>query len=807
MIRKLMLLSAILVCLSAAVKAQYCGIDIARKQFLIEHPELAAKVAENERIMNEQIANFLKNKNTIRTSNAPTNLARIIPSQDSLGYDTFIIPVVVHIIHDYGQVPPYTVPNYFQFQEDLSDSVINVMIQNLNIYYNERNPDIVNVIAPFKQYVGKMRILFRLATLDPAGKPTRGITRRASYLTWGGDNNAKFDLWDPTSYLNIWTENIIGLGADIPGSVVAAYSQLPDVGAADPLIDGLITAAPYTASGGDAFIISHEVGHYLGLLHPFGNNNSGCASAGCGDDGVDDTPPTTGEFCVSCAVGLYDTMCATGYKKISSVDSIYYQFDSATHKLDTIITTVNRLVDYPDTANTQNIMTYSQCDPELMFTKGQVVRVQGVLQSSLAGRNHLSDTGNLRTTGATSPLPILPPVADFNINNHFVCMGSTSSETVTFTNFSWNDTIQSVQWTLPSYASTPSSTNKTSFTSSFSQPGWVTISLIANGKGTSGSDTLVRSDMLYVADTASINPNGYFEEFNPSVSGSDMAKYPFFNYFNNEFKWTINSNTGYYDNSCLQYVGFDNRTFPANSIGLPKGDWDDMFTPAFDLTSLSGGANTPTLNFMYASASLTPVPSDINDTLEIDYNTACSSTWTPLVYLTKGQLINNGASSIAFRPLWSGNWSLQSIPLVTATKNAISSHTMFRFRYRPGVNYGYYVHTASGYSTGNNFFMDRLNFSNFPQGLNTLMPDDKSVVVAPNPTNGDAFVMIANPNNVNATVEVTDIAGRVVYTTSQQTTGSLTRIAIPRSAINVAGMYLVHVVAGDQNTTAKLVSY
>lgn len=774
------------IALATTSRAQLCGTDIARRQFLIEHPELAVKLAENEQVMNQQIADFARNK--ISHINFG-NLAKTTGANDTLGIDTFVIPVVVHIIHNYGQIPPYTVPNFVQNQDDISDAQIAAMIANLNIYYNERNTDLPNVIPPFKQYIGDMRIFFRLATIDPAGHPTKGVTRRASYLTYGGDNNAKFDLWDPSSYLNIWTENIIGLGADIPNSVVAAYSQLPDVAAADPLIDGLISAAPYTASGSAAFIISHEVGHFLGLLHPFGNNNSGCASQGCGDDGVDDTPPTTGEFCVSCAVGLYDTMCATGYKKT---------YPSVLHP------GTDSVWDYPDTCNVQNIMTYSQCDPELMFTKGQVARVWGVLQSALANRSNLSSITNIASTGALAPVPNLPPVADFNINNHFVCAGSGS---VTFTNFTWNDSVESVLWTLPSYASQPTSTSQTTFTSTFSQPGWVNISLIANGKNGSGSDTLVNNTTLYVADTTAVDAQGYVEEFNPAMGNNDLNKYPMFNYFNNEFKWTINNNTGYYDNSCIQYTGFDNRTFPANSIGLPKGDWDDMYTPAFDLSSLTGSSNTPTLNFMYSAASLTPIPADINDTLEIDYNTNCNTVWTPLIYLTKGQLVNQGASSIAFRPLWQGAWNLMSIPLVTATKNAISNHTIFRFRYRPGVNYGYYVHTAAGYSTGNNFFMDRLNFSNFPEGLNTLMPNDRSVIVTPNPTNGDAFVLIASPENVNAIVEVTDMTGRTLYTTSQQTSGSLTRIAIPKAAINVAGMYLVHVTAGEQNATEKLVVY
>ncbi len=798
MIKKLILLSAILVSFSMAVKAQFCGTDAATRQFLLEHPELTNKLKANEAAMNAQIAAFMKDAQNDAKLN---KLAKITGAGDTIGKDTFIIPVVVHVIHDYSTVSG--------FQTDVPDNLVYTMIANLNLYYNERNPGLSGVIPTFRPYIGDMRIAFRLATKDPAGMPTKGVTHRVSYLTNGGDNYAKFDLWDPSSYLNIWTEKVIGLGADIPGSVVAAYSQLPDVGATDPFIDGLITAVPYVADGAEAFVVSHEVGHYLGLPHPFGNNNSGCASAGCGDDGVDDTPPTTGEFCVSCAVGLYDTMCATGYFKLYPVDSIAYvrvgNHDSA------YFTGVIRdsLWNYPDTANTQNIMTYSQCDPELMFTKGQVARVWGVLRATLASRDSLSSLLNIANTGALAGLPPLPPIADFliggipaaGVSKQFVC----PTTPVTFTNFSWNDTVASCAWVLPSYASTRTSTSTTSFTSTFSQPGWVTVSLTATGVHNHGSSTRVDSTSLYVADVANpVDPVGYFQEFDPATS-KDLGKYPMFNYYNNEFKWIINTSTGYYDNSCLQYTGFDGRTFPANSVGLPKGDVDDIYTPGFDLTKLNGGPASPSLNFMYSATSLTSIPADINDTLEIDYNFGCSQTWFPLAILTKGSLINYGSSSIAFRPIGMGAWSLKSIPIPAAAVQ--SGNTFFRFRYKPGVNFGYYTHTAGGISTGNNFFMDRLNFSNDALGLNTLMPDDKSIVVAPNPTNSDAFVLIGSKDNVNAQVQVTDVSGRVLYNIAQQTTGNITRIAIPKSAIPVSGIYLVHVIAGDKVQTEKLVVY
>ncbi len=781
--KKLLFLIVAIICYSVSSYAQFCRTDDAAQQLLLQHPELASKIVVNERSMNEQVARIIKNGRQTALSKTTS----------TYGIDTFTIPVVVHIVHDYSTISG--------FQSDVTDSLVYKMVANLNMYYNAANTNLVNVIAPFKKYIGNMHIAFRLATKDPTGAATKGITHRVSYLTAGGDDYAKFDLWDPSSYLNIWTEKLMGIFAGNLGDI-SAYSQLPSVGGADTLIDGVTMTVPYIADSVLSFIAAHEVGHYLGLLHPFGNG-SGCVYSGCGDDGVDDTPPTTGEFCVSCAYGLYDTMCATGYFKLYPVDSI----STVTHHFTGIMR--DSLVDYPDTANTQNIMTFSQCDPELMFTIGQTARVHAVLNATVANRNNLWQLPNIARTGAWDALPAMPPNADFLIGTpiyansmvtrNFVCPNTP----VQFTNFSWNDTIASCSWVLPSYASTSASSSTTSFTSTFSQPGWVTVSLTATGIHNHGSTTRIDSTSLYIADINNpTDPVGYYQEFDPQAS-SDLNKYPLFNYYKNGFKWKVNDSVGYFDNSSLQYVGFDSRVFPETSVGLPKGDVDDMYTPVFDLTKLNGGTMPPSLNFMYSAATLSSVPSDMNDTLEIDYNVGCSTVWIKMATLAKTSLINNASSATAFRPTAATQWSLKSIPLPAA---AITSTTILRFRYKPGVNYGYYTNTTGGYSTGNNFYMDRLNFSN-DLGLNTLLPDDKSIIVAPNPTNSDAFVLIGSKDNVNAQVQVTDVSGRVLYNIAQQTTGNITRIAIPRSAIPVSGIYLVHVIAGDKVQTEKLVVY
>jgi len=750
-----------------------CYTDQMHWQKVKEHPE----ILDIERNLNAQIQEGLKK----------INLSNVAHKTTSSETDTteYVIPIVIHVVHDYGN-------------EDVTDSALISYVKLWNTVYNKQNPDSATVLAQYRgfipnshvPYIGNMHITLRLATKDPFGNPTHGITRRLSYLTHYAGENAKFDDWPPSSYLNIWVINTFSQAE----ASAAAYAIEPPTAAVEPWADGFISVWSYL---GVSYVANHEMTHLFNVYHTFGNTNN--AAVMCGDDEVDDTPPTEGHLTCGTAQ-LYDTACATGYLKVypSSVVGI------------------DSLVDYPDTVNTENIMDYSFCSK--MFTSGQCDRVHQCLQNAVANRNNLWIPANLSLTGTdvSSSWPDLAPVPDFSVDNDYPCIGTL----VTFTNHSWNDTVKKIEWSFSNggtsiydsthddkYFSTPTSAvGHTAFT----QPGWVTVTMTATGNGTAGTGTLVDAQRIFVADTAPTVANGYVQEFN---SSGDVNKWPMFNYYNNEFKWQI-ANVGYNDNVCVQYTGYDNRINIAQNLypltGVPRGDHDDMYTPYFDVSTLTGGTQ-PSLNFMYSGATRSANAADINDSLEIWYsiNTGgCNppASWYLLTSFSKASLCNKGSLSTPYTPSGPGDWVLKSVPL-NKTGMSSAKKISFRFRYRPGINSDGYV-TTEGYSTGNNFYIDRINFSSSPLGLNTLLPnEDHAVVVAPNPTNGDAYVIIIDDNNVNVRVTITDISGRLIYTAQQQTTGSITNITIPKSALPIGGMYLVNVATPNQTHTEKLVVY
>lgn len=192
------------------------------------------------------------------------------------------IPVVVHIL-------------FKDDADNISDAQVHSQIDVLNKDYNMTNADLGAVPAAFKPLIGNPQITFHLAKVDQTGAPTSGITRKkVSVNAWGADDKMKsttaggVDAWDPNRYLNVW---VCRLGDNLLG-----YAQFPDGGPLET--DGVVITTPGFGVGGTAAspfdlgrTATHEIGHYLGLFHVFGNS----AVPNCTDsDEVSDTPNQLG---------------------------------------------------------------------------------------------------------------------------------------------------------------------------------------------------------------------------------------------------------------------------------------------------------------------------------------------------------------------------------------------------------------------------------------------------------------------------------------------------------------------------------
>jgi len=105
-------------------------------------------------------------------------------------------------------------------------------------------------------------------------------------------------IWDPQKYLNIWVldlKELRGLAQfpDSSGLSLLAPENGPDN--TDGIIVDIEEWGRFAENSGRT--VTHEIGHYLGLIHTWGNS-SDCRI----DDGCEDTPPSN-EATLFCPVG------------------------------------------------------------------------------------------------------------------------------------------------------------------------------------------------------------------------------------------------------------------------------------------------------------------------------------------------------------------------------------------------------------------------------------------------------------------------------------------------------------------------
>ena len=348
----------------------------------------------------------------------------------------YIIPVVFHVVHQYGV-------------ENISDEQIYDALRILNDDYQLGNTDTSFVVSSFKSVIANVGVEFRLAQRDPQGNCHPGITRTVAASTYDGDYDMVGDIqdvhgaWASNRYLNVFVcSNAAGAAGytQLPGNWPPANSGYAGIWLGHNYVGSIGTGSPNRSRA-----LTHEVGHWLNLSHCWGPNNNPGNSASCSDDDqVSDTPNTIGWQ--SC--NLTGTTC-------NSLD------------------------------NVQNYMEYSYCSR--MFTEGQKQRMVTALNSGTGGRSNLWTTNNLNFTGVSNTPSLCE--TDFTITNTVICVG----DTVQFTDATYN-AATTWDWTFQGGAPATSTTQDPFV--SYSTPGVYDVTLTASDGST--SDTKNRTQYITV---------------------------------------------------------------------------------------------------------------------------------------------------------------------------------------------------------------------------------------------------------------------------------------------------------------------
>lgn len=198
--------------------------------------------------------------------------------------EVYRIPVAVHIV-------------WKEEAENLTDRQVRAQIDALNADFRMQNASARFLPEPFAALASDARIEFCLLSANPDGSPATGITRTNTLISNIGDARAPDGRrilcddalggktpYDTRSILNIYVCDLSFLGI-VPAAIEPALLHTPE----DVIIlnyrafSTINTTPPYHLGT----TLTHEVGHFLGLAHPWGINPSNCAE----DDGIADTPP------------------------------------------------------------------------------------------------------------------------------------------------------------------------------------------------------------------------------------------------------------------------------------------------------------------------------------------------------------------------------------------------------------------------------------------------------------------------------------------------------------------------------------
>jgi hypothetical protein len=250
----------------------------------------------------------------------------------------FSIPVVVHVVYRNGT-------------QNISDAQVQSQIAVMNEDFRRLNSDADGVWSQ----AADTEIEFCLATVDPNGNATSGITRTTTTESSFSNGTKRVhrnstggkDAWPAADYMNMWVCDLAGGGL--------GYAQFPNTGVA--ATDGIVIDYAYFGRGGSAQApfdlgrtATHEVGHYLNLRHIWGDGNCNA------DDFVTDTPTSDAS----------NGGCQIGSVSCGSVDMV------------------------------QNYMDYSDDGCMNLFTAGQKTRMTAALsgaRASLANSNGCGTPG------------------------------------------------------------------------------------------------------------------------------------------------------------------------------------------------------------------------------------------------------------------------------------------------------------------------------------------------------------------------------------------------------------------------------
>jgi len=698
-------------------QSKNCATDEMYRKALQEDPSIQLRRDELERFTQE----YVRNQKTARVAQ---------------GASRFVIPIVFHIMHDNGI-------------ELVTDDQIRDVVRRLNIDYAKLNSDTASVDPRFQSIIGDPKIEFRLAKIDPNGNCTSGINRVFCPFTAAANDNVKtLSAWPHNKYLNIYIVRDILIDLTLPpGSFVAGYAYFPGQANGGFRNEGVVIRSQSmfinVAQNDNGRTLTHEIGHYLNLNHPFVGTVGSDANCNL-SDGVDDTPPTKGTFS-----GCLRTAGQCG-------------------------TTI---------PNTENYMDYANC--AYMFTQGQVTRMHAALNnSSGSNRANLWSATNRIATGTDDAYVARVCAPNIRMDAMIVgaCAGVSYPLTAIVENLDTTANQVTYTWDLPG-ATVPTLTGRKVYPI-YTTAGTYDLKLIATSSG--GSDTVFkRNYVTVVPSTVGYRTDTAAESFNSGNNLIDtIARTRTWKTYSTSAttKWQV-ATAGYFGTKALSIQPF----------GLTSNGRASVVSPPIDL-SLQG-TRIINMNLYFRHAAAGNSTQDVNknsDYLRILVSPDCGANFTEIAYLNRrssnpNPLYTTTLTANNWRPsnlASSADWSLNTITIPNSVRGR---HSRIAFE----------VYSDNG----SIIYVDDFGVGDSrPLSVNDKVEMSSQLAIAPNPATSETQISFELENAATVSIQITDMLGRVVGSeVSPMLDAGLHSILLKDVASNLSkGIYLVSMKAGNK---------
>lgn len=646
------------------------------------------------------------------------------------------IPVVFHVVLSNPSL--------------VTDAAIAQQLDVMNTAYAGNNADSVNLPAAFKPLFGKSSIQFCLAKQSPDGEPVTGIERvtsSASAVAGIGDpvkhaETGGLNSWDAQHYLNIWVCDIAGgilgyafnPGLQIPedeDGVVIYYRSLPGS-----------NYAPYDL--GKTAV--HEVGHYFGLKHIWGDDNGACSGTDFqGALAAYDDTPNQADQTFGCPAGIKTDNCSP------AAPGILYE----------------NYIDYTDDA----------C--MYMFTKGQVFLMETVLATL---RPEL-----LNANGCTAPVLLNRNVSAKRIVSPGPNICSSSFQPTLLIKNIGTETLTSLTITASVDGGAHSST--TNWTGSLPSLAEITIPLSTVSGLTTGNHQL----SIYTT-----NPNGQADNDVRNDTAKTAIVFPpvLESPLKEGFENTTFPPTGWAVSNPDNGITWERTTNAAKtgtaSVYINNYDYVDndksdlLISPLLNVA----GVDSTFLTFQVAAATYTDPGTFGNpfDTLEVLITSDCGASYTSVYKKWGSELITradkvNGLQD-PFVPT-STEWRRDSVNLTPYIGGVNNIQVVFK--------------NTTNYE--NNIYLDDINLYNIV--INPILKE-KGLLITPNPFNS-SFVVQHYPNPVTLKgIVVYNSLGQIVSQRNFAVGSASNYIPFDLSGFQ-SGMYYVKVIYTDASVTQKII--